>query len=84
MNYWLIILLLGPITFGIMYLVWWNGVASRTGAEQLRRGMPQTVSAADFWLWSILGAAIVVGPFIFMYKGLNAKNELGANYNRFG
>lgn len=84
MNYWLVILLLGPITLGIMYLIWWNGVSGRTGAEQVRRGLPQTVSAADFWLWGILGGLIVVGPFIFMYKWLNAMNALSANYNQFG
>ena len=84
MNYWLIALLLGPITLGIMYLIWWNGFANRIGAEQQRRGLPKTVSASDFWLWSILGSLIIVGPFIFAYKWLGAMNQLCENYNTFG
>ena len=81
MNYWLVFFLLGPITLQIMTLIWWNGFASRVGAEQQRRGLPQTVSAKDFWLWNVLGALIIVGPFIFAYKWLNAMNELCENYN---
>ena len=84
MSYWLIFFLLGPITLQIMSLVWWNGFAARIGNEQVRRGLPKTVSASDFWLWGILGSIIIVGPFIFAHKWLHAMNSLCANYNEFG
>lgn len=81
MNYWLLIFIINPITLGIAYLVWWHKTSDRIGSEQQRRGLPRTVSAADFWLWGILGAFIVVGPFIFYHKWLHAMNAICADYN---
>ncbi len=84
MNYWLVALLLVPITVGVMYFVWWHGFSNRIGDEQLRRGIPRSVSASNFWLWGVLGLLILVGPFIFAYKWLGAMNELCAAYNANG
>ena len=81
MNYWLIALLLGPITLGVMIFVWWHGFSNRIGDEQRRRGLPVTVTAKEFWLWNVLGILIIVGPFIFAHKWLTAMNELCASYN---
>lgn len=84
LNYWLVVLLLSFLTFGIMVLVWWHSTSDRFETEARRRGLPVRVTAVDYWLWCILGAFIIVGPFIFAYKWLLASNELNADYNRRG
>lgn len=84
MNYWLLVLLIGPITLGIAALVWWHKTSDRIGNEQSRRGLPKTISAADFWLWNVLGSLIIVGPFIFIHKWLTSMNALCADYNERG
>ncbi|KAB1654544.1 DUF4234 domain-containing protein [Pseudoclavibacter chungangensis] len=84
MNFWLLALVVGPLTLGIAPLVWWHVTSERIGNEQQRRGLPVTVTAADFWLWSILGAVIFVGPFIFMHKWLTGMNQLCADFNARG
>lgn len=81
MNYWLVALLIGPLTLGIAYLVWWHKTSNRIGNELARRGMARDVTASDFWLWDVLGAFIIVGPFIFMFRWLRAMNHLCADYN---
>lgn len=81
MNFWLVVFLIGPITLGIAYLVWWHKTSDRIGNEQRRRGLPQTVSAGSYWGWAILGSLIVVGPFIFYHKWLHAMNDICGHYN---
>ena len=84
MNLWLLALIVGPVTLGIGYLVWFHKFADRIGAEQARRGLPRTIAAKDYWLWNVLGAAIVVGPVIFANKWLTAMNALAADANARG
>lgn len=84
MNYWLVALLVGPITLSIMDFVWFHSVSDRLGNEQARRGLPRTISATDFWLWGVLGSVIIVGPFIYMHKLLHSMNALAADYNMRG
>lgn len=84
MNYWLVFLLLSPITLGIMGLVWLTTTSSRIGETQERRGFEKTISGSTFWLWGVLGSVIIVGPFIFWYKWLNAMNEICESYNMYG
>ncbi|MGC0272569.1 DUF4234 domain-containing protein [Pseudactinotalea sp. Z1739] len=84
MNFWLLALLVGPITLGVGYLVWWHSTSNRIGNELQRRGLQRSVSASDFWLWSILGALIIVGPFIFIHKWLKGVNELCADFSARG
>ncbi|WP_276310817.1 MULTISPECIES: DUF4234 domain-containing protein [Bifidobacterium] len=81
MHYCLLFFIVGPITLGIGTLVWFHRISARVGEEQQARGMAPTVSAATFWLWGILGAFIIVGPFIYYYKLLHAMNDLSADYN---
>lgn len=81
MHYCLLFFIVGPITLGIGTLVWFHRMSARVGEEQQARGMAPTVSAATFWLWGILGAFIIVGPFIYYYKLLHAMNDLSADYN---
>lgn len=84
MNYCLLFFLVGWITFGIGWLVWYNNFSTRIGDEQRRRGMAPTVTASTFWLWNVLGSLIIVGPFIYCYKMLHAMNDLCASYNALG
>ena len=43
-----------------------------------------TVTAATYWLWSVLGTLIIVGPLAYTYKILHAMNDLSADYNMRG
>jgi hypothetical protein BBPR_0959 len=81
MSYWLIAFVLGPLTGGIAWLVWMHIVCERIESEQKRREMRPDVRTEDFWLWGFLGSFIIVGPFIFWNKFLNAMNNLAADYN---
>lgn len=82
--YCLMFFLLGWLTLGIGWLVWYHKLTSRIGTEQAARGLPVTVTAATYWLWNILGSLIIVGPFIYTYKLLHAMNDLCADYNARG
>lgn len=84
MHYCLLLFLIGPITFGIAYLVWFNNISSRIGNELRRRMIPYSFGASDFWLWNILGSIIIVGPFIYYYKLFKATNLMCENYNLNG
>ena len=84
MNFLLIALLLGPITGGIVTLIWFHLLSERIGAEMNLRGLSRRFGAADFWLWDFLGSLIIVGPFIYYYKLLHAMNDLNSDYNRRG
>ena len=81
MHYCLMFFLVGWLTLGIGWLVWFHKLSSRIGTEQAARGLPVTVTAATYWLWNILGSLIIVGPFIYTYKLLHAMNDLCADYN---
>lgn len=84
MHYCLMFFLVGWLTLGIGWLVWFHKLSSRIGTEQAARGLPVTVTAATYWLWNILGSLIIVGPFIYTYKLLHAMNDLCADYNARG
>ncbi len=75
---------ISAITLGIYGLVWNHSFANRIGAELKRRGYDYQFGAKDFWLWNVLGAFIIVGPFIYCYKKLNAMNMINASYNIYG
>ncbi|KFI92179.1 hypothetical protein BSTEL_2178, partial [Bifidobacterium stellenboschense] len=85
MHYCLMFFLVGGITLGIGWFVWYHRMSSRIGDEQQARGMQPTVTAATYWLWGVLGILLCgVGPFIYMYKLLHAMNDLCADYNQRG
>jgi hypothetical protein len=84
MNYALLLFLIGPITCGIAYFVWYHNISNRIGDELRRRGIVSNFSAANFWLWEVLGSFIIVGPFIYMYQLCNAANQLATHYNNNG
>lgn len=81
MHYCLLFFLVGPLTLGIAYWVWSHKIANRIGEELKRRNTGYSFSAADYWLWNVLGSIIVVGPFIYLHKLATAMNTLNAHYN---
>ena len=81
MHYCLLCFLVGNITFGIGYIVWYHKISSRIGAELNRRGINYSFGEKDYWLWNVLGSLIIVGPFIYINKLLKATNLLCENYN---
>lgn len=81
MHYCLLVFLVGPLTLGIGYIVWNHKLCNRIGAELQRRGIVYSFGARDYWLWNVLGALILVGPFVFLHKLFNAVNLMNADYN---
>ena len=81
MHYCLLVFLVGPLTLGIGYIVWNHKLCNRIGAELQRRGIAYSFRARDYWLWNVLGALILVGPFVFLHKLFNAVNLMNADYN---
>lgn len=81
MHYCLLLFLVGPITLGVAWLVWFHKISNRIGNELVRRNSPYNFSAQDYWLWGVLGALIVVGPFIYIHKLVTASNMIAEHYN---
>ena len=81
MHYCLLFFLVGPITLGIGYLVWFHKISGRIGTELRRRGVTYSFGAADYWLWHVLGSLIFVGPFIYYHNLFKATNMMCAHYN---
>lgn len=81
MHYCLLFFLVGPITLGIAYFVWFHKLSARIGAELKRRNVLCEFDASTYWLWNILGAFIIVGPFIYIHKLSSAMNQLAKHYN---
>lgn len=48
MHYCLMFFLIGGLTLGIGWLVWYHRLSARIGDEQQARGMTPTVTAATF------------------------------------
>ena len=84
MHFCLMAFVLAPITLTIYMFVWYHKLSARIGSELQRRGIDYHFSAADFWLWDILGSLILVGPFIYIHKLSKAMNLLAKNYNQYG
>lgn len=72
---------LAGITLGIYPLVWYHNFTARMGNEARRRGFDCNLSAATFWLWNVLGALILVGPFVYQHKMLKALNMINSHFN---
>lgn len=81
MHFCLLLFIVAPLTFGIAGLVWYHRISNRIGNELARRGIAYNLSAADFWLWGIIGSIIFIGPFVYIHKLFKATNLLCANYN---
>lgn len=84
MNYYLLILIIAPLTMGIAVFVWFHNLCERIGNELNRRQIAYDFGAKDFWLWNVLGMFIIVGPFVFAHKFFTAVNKMNENYNLNG
>lgn len=81
MHYCLVYFLFSWLTLGIVPLIWFHNLSARIGGELQRRGIGYSFGAGTFWGWDILGAFILVGPFIYTHKLLKSMNLLCADYN---
>ena len=84
MHFCLLMFVIAPLTLGIGAIVWYHKVSARMGNELQRRNQPYSFGASDFWLWSVLGSLIIVGPFIYLHKYCKTMNYLAADYNERG
>lgn len=80
----LAIIFLSIITLGIYGIVWTYKVGDRIYENCARRGLQAPCSGGSLLLWSILGSAIIIGPFVALHKMLKGLNMLCAHYNRAG
>ena len=60
MHYCLMAFIIGPLTFGIGFIVWFHNLSSRMGNELARRGIAYSFGASDYWLWNVLGSLIII------------------------
>ncbi|MDE5772045.1 MAG: DUF4234 domain-containing protein [Ruminococcus sp.] len=84
MHYCLMCFVVAPLTLGIGLLVWCHNISDRIGNELKRRGIDYSFNAGTFWLWYVLGAIVIVGPFVYLHKMCVAMNKLSENYNIHG
>lgn len=84
MHYCWAVFLFAPLTFGLFYLVWFHMLSARISDELKRRNIDYEFGAKTFWLWGVLGAFIIAGPFVYLDKLLNSMNLLAADYNAKG
>lgn len=80
MNF-ILMLILTVLTAGIASLVWYHRISNRIGAELISRKIPYNFNAGTFWLWSIVGACIGIGPIVYTYKLFKATNMICEHYN---
>ncbi len=84
MHFCLLFFLVAPITGFIANFVWYHKISNRIGNELARRGIDYKFSASTYWLWSVLGTLIAVGPLVYLHKLFKATNLMCANYNQRG
>ncbi len=81
MHFCLVFFIFSWLTVGIIPLIWYHKLSNRVGNEMIRRNINFKLSASTFWLWGVLGAIIVVGPFIYTHKLLKSMNLISEHYN---
>ncbi len=84
MHYCLLVFLVGWLTAGIAFFVWYHRISARIGAELTRRGVYYRFGAGTYWLWGFLGTFILVGPLVYCHKLFKAMNLLSLHYNTHG
>ena len=80
-HYCLMAFIIGPLTLGIGFIVWFHNLSSRMGNELARRGIAYSFGASDYWLWNVLGSLIIIGPFVYLHKLARASVLLAEDYN---
>ena len=84
MNFLLMALIISPLTFGIGGIVWFHNISDRIGNELRRRNIIYSFGAGSYWGWGVLGALILIGPFIYYYKLFKSMNLLSESFNMYG
>lgn len=84
MNYCLLYFLVGWLTLGIGYLVWYYRLTKRVDRELSRRNIDYLFTKGDYWLWNILGIMVLVGPLVYLHKLFKAINLINKDYNQKG
>lgn len=84
MHYCLVFFLLQEVTCGIFAFIWFHQISQRIGDEARARGMQTDLGASTYWLWNVLGSLIVVGPYIYVHKVIEAMNYIASSYNANG
>jgi heme/copper-type cytochrome/quinol oxidase subunit 2 len=77
----LLFFLFGLITFGIYCWVWYFMLGDRLQDNAPRYGLSFKEGGGTILLWMLLGAFIIVGPFISMYIITKNINTLAIAYN---
>jgi hypothetical protein len=77
----LFVLIIGAITAGIYSLFWLYALGDRMQENGSRYGLTIKESGTTILLWDLLGAFIVVGPFIALHIIIKNINALGEAYN---
>ena len=80
-HYCLMVFVFSWLTLGIAPFVWGHKISTRIGDELRRRKIDYSFGAGSFWGWNVLGALIMVGPFVYLHKMLKAMNLLSEHYN---
>ncbi len=84
MHFCLLLFIVAPFTLGIGAIVWYHRISARIGDELVRRRIDYSFGAGSYWLWSVLGTLIIIGPLVYMHKLFKAVNLLNADYNMKG
>ncbi len=74
-------ILFSIITLGIYDLVWMYGVGERISFNAHKKGVHCNITGGSILLWYILGAFILIGPFVALHKMLSGLNTLCDAYN---
>ena len=62
--------MLSPVTLGILPLIWMHNYCCRIGDELNYRRISYRFGPRDFWLWGMLGSLILIGPFVFIHRSV--------------
>lgn len=81
MHFCLLSFVFSWLTCGIGVFVWYHKLSNRIGNELKRRNIDYSFNASSFWLWTLLGSFIVIGPFIYCHKLFKAMNLIAEDYN---
>ena len=74
MNFCLLFFLVGWLTLGIGYIVWYYKLTKRVANELTRRNIDYLFTKGDFWLWNVFGLMVLIGPIIYLHKLFTAIN----------
>ena len=81
LDWWGITIIIYFVVVITVTLVWFHRISNRIGTELKRRGIDYAFGARSFWLWHVLGALIIAGPYVYIHKIARAMNLLARDYN---